>query len=158
MKKIEIIFTIQSIHTKLKQIIMTQPIEAIEQFLKTRTPEQLSPDYLHAEISTSYYDIACETIKNVIVNGDRSGCLGVSSTREHVLYRAEDGTIYVVHFGFGKYIDAYYFTPLKIQMYFEYHDGEPPEFTLSEEVQANIKKYSLDFGEELGDELGDKMF
>ena len=43
-------------------------------------------------------------------------------------------------------------------MYFEYHDGEPPEFTLSEEVQANIKKYSLDFGEELGDELGDKMF
>jgi hypothetical protein len=73
------------------------------------------------------------------------------------LYRAEDGTIYVVHFGYGKYIDAYYFTPSKIQMYFEYHDGEPPEFTLSEEVQANIKKYSLS-EDDFGDELGDKMF
>ena len=60
------------------------------------------------------------------------------------------------HFGHGKYKDAYYFTPSNMQMYFEYHDGEPPEFTLLEEVQTNIKKYSLS-EDDLGDELGDKM-
>ena len=57
----------------------------------------------------------------------------------------------------SKYKDSYYFTPSKMQMYFEYHDGEPPEFTLSEEVQANINKYSIS-DDDLGDELGDKMF
>ena len=114
---------------------MARAIEAIEQFLKTRTPEQLSPDYLHAEISTSYYDVACETIKNIIGNGDRSGCLGISSTREHILHRAEYGTFYVVHFGHGKYKDAYYFTPSKMQMYFEYHDGvQSPRYSLVREM------------------------
>ena len=124
-----------------------QSVEApdtIESFLNTRLNIELSPNGLHAQLSSNYYDQARRGILSVLCNGERYGSLGYSSggMRHHMLYRADNGNVFVVHNAYGNWSDAFYFTPSLLREYFEDNENEMPEYELSDDVKAIL--YRID--------------
>tara|TARA_B100001175_G_C19500328_1_gene637716 strand:+ start:372 stop:740 length:369 start_codon:yes stop_codon:yes gene_type:complete len=116
----------------------TLPITA---YINTVT--DFSQDRLHATLSCHMYNHARGAIKRFfddptmtdIIYGWSSGQL-----RSHILYRHSDGIIYVVHFAYGEYRDAFYFTKSELMDYFEDFEDEMPDFQESEFVQQQISQ------------------
>jgi len=114
----------------------------IETFLNTRLNIDLSPNGLHAQLSSHYYDQARQGISRVLRDGERLGSLGYSSggMRHHMLYRADNGNVFVVHNAYGNWSDAFYFTPSLLREYFEGNENEMPEYELSDDVKAILNR------------------
>lgn len=116
--------------------------EVFETFLNTRSNEELSPHIMHAQISSHYYDQARQGILSVLRDGVRYGTLGFSSgsMRHHMIYRANNGNIFVIHNAYGNINDAYYFTPEMLNDFFEGSENEMPEFKLSDDVKVILQR------------------
>ena len=59
-----------------------------------------------------------------------------------MLYRADNGNVFVVHNAYGNLSDAFYFTPSLLREYFEDNENEMPEYELSDDVKAIL--YRID--------------
>jgi hypothetical protein len=116
--------------------------EEFETFLNTRLNIELSPNGLHAQLSSHYYNQARQGILRVLHDGERLGSLGYSSggMRHHMLYRADNGNVFVVHNAYGNLSDAFYFTPSLLREYFEDSENEMPEYELSDDVKAILNR------------------
>lgn len=116
--------------------------EVFETFLNTRSNEELSPHIMHAQISSHYYDQARQGILSVLRDGECYGSLGFSSggMRHHMIYRANNGNIFVIHNAYGNINDAYYFTPELLKDYFEESENEMPDFKLSDDVKVILQR------------------
>jgi len=141
---------------KLSLMTMTPTLEeeasnvAIETFLNTRLNHQLSPNGLHAQLSGNYNQ-ARRGILSVLRDGERFGTLGFSSggMRHHMLYRANNGNVFVVHNAYGNFSDAFYFTPSMLKDYFEGSENEIPEFNLSDDVKVILQRLDREmFGDD----------
>jgi hypothetical protein len=119
---------------------MTEPL-AITSYINSVT--DFMSDRLRATLSCHMYNHARGAIKRFfddptmtdIIYGWSSGQL-----RSHILYRHSDGIIYVVHFTYGEYRDAFYFTRSELEDYFEDFEDEMPDFQESEFVQQQISQ------------------
>lgn len=114
---------------------------AIEQFLKERHPDDLSPFGIHASISSQYYQQARVGTLRVLRDGNRMGSLGYSSggMRHHILYRAYSGIVYVIHNAYGEYNDAYYFTNTMLNEFFEGYEHYRPYLPMSESFKKKLR-------------------
>lgn len=119
---------------------MTDYLE-ITNFINDYDIFKMNPYRLHAEISSNYYGMACQAIKNVINNKEKSGILGYSSggMRCHLLFRADNNELFVVHNAYGSINDAFYFTKNIMEIYFE-DDNSMPEWEESEDVKNILKE------------------
>ena len=118
--------------------------EVFETFLNTRLSHSLSPDGFHAQLSSHYYDQARQGILRVLRDGERLGSIGYSSggMRHHMLYRANNGTIFVIHNAYGDLSDAFYFTPEMLKDFFEGHEQEAPLLELSDDVKVILERFN----------------
>lgn len=85
--------------------------------------DSLSPHRLKAELSTQMYGFARKRICEFFTSDARNASVVYGYTsgsmRSHILYRADDGIVYVIHFAYGEISMAYYFTNAEMQDYFE---------------------------------------
>jgi hypothetical protein len=109
--------------------MMSQDTQTISDYINT--VKDFSPEGLHASLSYHMYANARNAIKQFFADPSiRHIAYGWSSghMRVHILYRHDDGKIYVVHHSYGSYTDAFYFTKSELKDYFEDYENEMPEF------------------------------
>ena len=97
-----------------------------------------------AGLSLSYAEVATTKICEFISNpDDRLVTFGYSSggAREHMLYRAEDGTIYIVYREVGRGDRLFYLTTWILRNIFEnFGCDAPPEFKNRDVVVNHVSR------------------
>lgn len=123
-----------------------QSEQTIGNFVNTRERYSLDPNLLHADISSHKYAFAQQQIlkffndpsMEVIILGSSSGDM-----RSHMLYRADNGVIYQVHYAYGRYSDAFYLTKSFLEYVFEGNENNIPDFEDPEQL-SDFTRYSFD--------------
>ena len=109
---------------------------SFEKFIENYDKNNLSPYNLKAELSSHMYEFAKENIKKFFDDNLKCITYGYTSSsfRSHILYRSDNGEIYIIHTWMGEANRAYYFTRSQMLEYFEDGDDVPDW-----EESANIK-------------------
>jgi len=107
------------------------------------TSSDLSPNRLHATLSYNVFAYARGAMKDFF-NDPKLPYLtyGWSSgqMRQHIIYRHTDGLIYVVHYAYGEFSDAFYFTYNEMAQYFEDFEHEIPKYVDPPAVIAALEQ------------------
>jgi hypothetical protein len=117
------------------------PIESLAEYINTSN--DFSPNGLHATLSYDRFPYARGMMEDFF-NDPKLQYLtyGWSSgqMRQHIIYRHTDGLIYVVHYAYGEFTDAFYFTYSEMAQYFEDFEHEIPKYVDPPAVIAALEQ------------------